>query len=373
MEDPCNLLQIIPPYAQNNFENPISSEWDAIRHAAETAGGSLGLESYKHVKKLQTGAFGSVQVVQLNGSKFQFALKQVNICSSSQTTWAEDAPGKENADIKVNPQLVQRAAQELKVLEKAFACPYVITAYDAFLSPCRSCFNIVSELCREDMCDLLSQLKPGRLPEDLVRIYAAEVLLALEELHRLGFVYRDLKLENVLIRDNKHIVLSDFDLSLDWNPKVTEEGKKTGENNKMFGTMDYLAPEVIQGAPHGPTADFWAFGVLIYEMLYGSRPFAAWSQERTFYNITTRHIELPETPTVSDEAQSLLRGLFKRCGPGPVTNVSARLGWGPSGAQNIREHEFFESIDFDALDAVDVASMYEQLPRKPKASTQATT
>eukprot|EP00854_Cymbomonas_tetramitiformis_P004754 gene4754-5814_t len=126
------------------------------------------------------------------------------------------------------------------------------------------------------MCDLLSQLKPGRLPEDLVRIYAAEVLLALEELHRLGFVYRDLKLENVLIRDNKHIVLSDFDLSLDWNPKVTEEGKKTGENNKMFGTMDYLAPEVIQ--------------------------------------ITTRHIELPETPTVSDEAQSLLRGLFKRCG-----------------------------------------------------------
>ena len=82
----------------------------------------------------------------------------------------------------------------------------------------------------------------------------------------------------------------------------------------VFGTIDYSAPEVIQGMPHSPAADWWGFGVLLYELLFGKQPFASWSQDRTIYNITIGTLQLPVDPTVSDAARSIITELFRKAG-----------------------------------------------------------
>lgn len=181
--------------------------------------------------------------------------------------------------------------------------------------------------------DLFSRLsKEVMFTEEDVKFYLAELALALNHLHTVGIIYRDLKPENILLDADGHIALTDFGLS----KLPIEEGKAYS----FCGTVEYMAPEVVNRKGHSFAADWWSFGVLMYEMLTGQLPFQGPNRKETMTQILKAKLGMPAN--LSSEAQSLLRALFKR-------NPVNRLGAGPGGVEDLKRHEFFATIDFDAL------------------------
>ncbi|CAG9832932.1 unnamed protein product [Diabrotica balteata] len=181
--------------------------------------------------------------------------------------------------------------------------------------------------------DLFSRLsKEVMFTEDDVKFYLAELALALNHLHSLGIIYRDLKPENVLLDSDGHIALTDFGLS----KLPLGEGKAYS----FCGTVEYMAPEVVNRQGHTFAADWWSFGVLMYEMLTGVLPFQGANRRETMNQILKAKLGMPAN--LSPEAQSLLRVLFKR-------NPANRLCSGPGGIEDLKKHEFFATIDFESL------------------------
>ncbi|XP_018327500.1 ribosomal protein S6 kinase 2 beta isoform X2 [Agrilus planipennis] len=181
--------------------------------------------------------------------------------------------------------------------------------------------------------DLFSRLsKEVMFTEEDVKFYLAELALALHHLHSLGIIYRDLKPENVLLDSEGHIALTDFGLS-----KLPVE---EGQTYSFCGTVEYMAPEVVNRKGHSFSADWWSFGVLMYEMLTGGLPFQGANRKDTMTLILKAKLGMPAN--LSPEAQSLLRALFKR-------NPANRLGAGAGGIDDLKRHEFFATIDWDAL------------------------
>jgi protein-serine/threonine kinase len=199
------------------------------------------------------------------------------------------------------------------------------------------------------------QKQPGKcLIEVAARFYAAEVLLALEYLHMMGFIYRDLKPENILLLANGHLVLSDFDLSKSAgpaNPKVISQmfgkDKVSAEpshvTNSLVGTEEYIAPEVITGFGHTSSVDWWTFGILLYEMLWGCTPFVGKSREETFARILHGDVKFPDPHIhpVSKNAKKIVLELL-------AADSIKRLG-AKNGACDIKEHPFFKDINWTLI------------------------
>ncbi|GAU98029.1 hypothetical protein RvY_09232 [Ramazzottius varieornatus] len=191
--------------------------------------------------------------------------------------------------------------------------------------------------------DLFSRLsKEVMFTEEDVKFYLAELALALESLHQYGIIYRDLKPENILLDAEGHISLTDFGLS-----KESVEGEKT---YSFCGTVEYMAPEVVNRRGHGIAADWWSFGVLMYEMLTGALPFQGANRKETMSQILKAKLGMP--PFLSADAQSLLRALFKRI-------PQNRLGAGERGAAEIKEHPFFATINWDLLSKRQIAPPFK--------------
>lgn len=179
--------------------------------------------------------------------------------------------------------------------------------------------------------DLFTRLsKEVMFTEEDVKFYLAELALALDHIHSLGIIYRDLKPENILLDADGHISLTDFGLS-----KLPLDDQKA---YSFCGTVEYMAPEVVNRKGHSFVADWWSFGVLMYEMLTGSLPFQGANRKETMSQILRAKLGMPQF--LSNEAQALLRVLFKR-------NPSNRLG--ASGIQELKDHPFFASINWDNL------------------------
>uniref|UniRef100_A0A8C6LJZ6 Ribosomal protein S6 kinase n=1 Tax=Nothobranchius furzeri TaxID=105023 RepID=A0A8C6LJZ6_NOTFU len=169
--------------------------------------------------------------------------------------------------------------------------------------------------------------------EEDVKFYLAELALALDHLHSLGIIYRDLKPENILLDEDGHIKITDFGLS----KEAIDHDKRA---YSFCGTIEYMAPEVVNRRGHTQSADWWSFGVLMFEMLTGSLPFQGKDRKETMALILKAKLGMPQF--LSPEVQSLLRALFKR-------NPVNRLGAGPDGIEEIKRHRFFASIDWDKL------------------------
>ncbi|XP_063982067.1 ribosomal protein S6 kinase 2 beta [Diachasmimorpha longicaudata] len=179
--------------------------------------------------------------------------------------------------------------------------------------------------------DLFSRLsKEVMFTEEDVKFYLAELALALDHIHNLGIIYRDLKPENILLDSNGHMSLTDFGLS-----KQPLDDTKT---YSFCGTVEYMAPEVVNRQGHSFAADWWSFGVLMFEMLTGALPFQGANRKETMTQILKAKLGMPYN--ISPEAQALLRVLFKR-------NPTNRLG--SKGVDEIKNHAFFASIDWQAL------------------------
>jgi len=145
---------------------------------------------------------------------------------------------------------------------------------------------------------LVEQGKVGRFPEIRAKFYTAEIVLALEHVHSLDIIYRDLKPENVLVDANGHVRLTDFGLS-----KEGVSDHSTGATS-FCGTPEYIAPEVLLREGHGRAVDWWSLGALMYEMLTGLPPFYSRNRQTMFEKILQADLQFPDF--VSPLAQDFL-------------------------------------------------------------------
>ncbi|PRP82843.1 serine/threonine protein kinase [Planoprotostelium fungivorum] len=249
---------------------------------------------------------------------------------------------------------IKRVHTEREILSTADH-PFIVTLHWSFQS--QSHLYFVMECCQGGEFFRMLQKQPGRcLKEDDVRFYAAEVLLALEYLHMKGFIYRDLKPENILLHQTGHVMLTDFDLSKQAPGAATAQViKKMFEKpeiysvpelgtNSLVGTAEYLAPEVIQGYGQSSSVDWWTFGILIYEMLFGHTPYKGKSQDDTFNHILDGELKFPDHPyhPVGSNTKSLIKKLLH-------ADPKKRLG-AQHGSTDIKKHKFFDGkINFTLI------------------------
>ncbi|XP_061361838.1 phototropin-1-like [Gastrolobium bilobum] len=311
--------------------------WKAIQKILDS-GEQIGLKHFKPIKPLGSGDTGSVHLVELCGTGQHFAMKAME------------------KGVMLNRNKVHRACTEREILD-ILDHPFLPALYASFQTKTHVC--LITDYCPGGELFLLLEQQPSKvLKEDAVRFYAADVVVALEYLHCQGIIYRDLKPENVLLQNNGHVSLTDFDLSCLTSCKpqllvpVTNEKKKQQKGNQapifmaepmrasnsFVGTEEYIAPEIITGSGHTSAVDWWALGILLYEMFYGYTPFRGKNRQRTFSNILHKDLKFPKSKQVSLSAKQLMYRLLDR-------DPKSRLG-SQGGANDIKHHPFFRGVNW---------------------------
>nr|AML76888.1 putative LOV domain-containing protein [Wrightia natalensis] len=314
-----------------------SPSWKAIQKILDS-GEQIGLKHFKPIKPLGSGDTGSVHLVELYGSGQYFAMKAMD------------------KGMMLNRNKVHRACAEREILDM-LDHPFLPALYASFQTKTHIC--LITDYCpRGELFMLLDRQPTKILKEDAVRFYAAEVVVALEYLHCQGIIYRDLKPENVLLQSNGHVALTDFDLSCltSCKPQLlipeTNEKKKHQKrqeapifmaepmraSNSFVGTEEYIAPEIITGAGHTSAVDWWALGILLYEMLYGYTPFRGKTRQKTFTNILHKDLKFPGSIPASLQAKQLMFRLLHR---DPKNRLGSR-----EGANEVKRHPFFRGVNW---------------------------
>ncbi|XP_073769793.1 v-akt murine thymoma viral oncogene homolog 2, like isoform X2 [Danio rerio] len=188
--------------------------------------------------------------------------------------------------------------------------------------------------------------------EDRARFYGAEIVSALDYLHSQNVVYRDLKLENLMLDNDGHIKITDFGLCKEG---ITDEATM----RTFCGTPEYLAPEVLEDNDYGRAVDWWGLGVVMYEMMCGRLPFYSQDHERLFEQIVMEEIRFPRS--LSTHARALLTGLLRK-------EPKQRLGGGPDDARDVMMHKFFSGVQWD-----DVLQKKLLPPFKPQVTSETDT
>ncbi|KAJ0436852.1 putative protein kinase AGC-Pl family [Helianthus annuus] len=176
--------------------------------------------------------------------------------------------------------------------------------------------------------------RQGIFSEDQARVYTAEIVSAVSHLHERGIVHRDLKPENILMDADGHVMLTDFGLA--------KEIDESSRSNSMCGTTEYMAPEILLAKGHNKNADWWSVGILLYEMLTGKPPYTHSNRKKLQEKIINEKVKL--LPRLSGEAHSLLKGLLQK-------DPSLRLGSGPQGGDDIKNHKWFRTINWKKLES----------------------
>ncbi|XP_015888347.3 serine/threonine-protein kinase WAG1 [Ziziphus jujuba] len=334
--------------------------WSAIKAATNlSSDGNLHLRHLKLLRHLGTGNLGRVFLCSLRDyDQSSFALKVVD------------------KDSLTNKKLshVEMESHILSMLDH----PFLPTLY-AHIDVSHYICLLIDYCPGGDLHSLLRKQPGCRLSVQAVRFFAAEVLVALEYLHAMGIVYRDLKPENILLRDDGHIMLSDFDLCFKADVVPMFENRIVNNNRShrrrcscfgsehrreeeeedmvaefvaepttafsrsCVGTHEYLAPELVSGTGHGNGVDWWAFGVFIYELLYGTTPFKGGSKESTLRNIaSSMQVRFPR---VEEEGMKEAKDLIERL---LVKDPRRRLGYA-RGATDIKRHPFFDGIKWPLI------------------------
>ncbi|CAN1289327.1 PHOT2 [Linum perenne] len=317
-----------------------SSTWRAIQKITLN-GEKIGLHHFKPVKPLGCGDTGSVHLVELEETGELYAMKAMK------------------KSTMMNRNKVHRACIEREIIS-LLDHPFLPTLYTSFETSTHVC--LITDFCPGGELFALLDKQPMKLfKEESARFYAAEVVIGLEYLHCLGIVYRDLKPENVLLGRDGHVVLTDFDLSYvaSCKPQVIKHpplnnrrrsrsrpppvfvAEPGTHSNSFVGTEEYIAPEIVTGTGHSSAIDWWALGILLYEMLYGRTPFRGKNRQKTFANILHKDLTFPSSIPVSLAARQLINRLLNR-------DPAIRLG-STTGANEIKQHPFFRGINWPLI------------------------
>ncbi|RSH90807.1 hypothetical protein EHS25_009982 [Saitozyma podzolica] len=220
---------------------------------------------------------------------------------------------------------------ERKILQRSLECPFLVGLKFSFQTE-KELYFVTDYKCGGELFWHLQ--KEGRFSEDRARFYIAELILALEHLHKYNIVYRDLKPENILLDATGHVALCDFGLS---KPDLSNDQL----TNTFCGTTEYLAPEVLLDEKgYGKHVDFWSLGVLLFEMCCGWSPFYAEQTQEMYRLICYGKIRFPKH-VIGDDGKQFVKGLLNR---NPQNRLGARRG-----AAELKEHPFFKSIDWELL------------------------
>ncbi|PHU07959.1 Protein kinase PINOID 2 [Capsicum chinense] len=358
-------------------------EWELIKRI-RVESGQVKLEHFRLLRRVGGGDIGSVYLCEVRNP----------VVGLPQCFYAMKVVDREAVEIR---KKLQRAEMEKEILG-IIDHPFLPTLYAQFEAKHYSC--LVMEYCPGGDLHALRQRQPGkRFSISSTKFYAAEILLALEYLHMMGIVYRDLKPENVLVRSDGHIMLSDFDLSFKCDEVVptlikskTKSIARTPRNSycampiqpvlscfsshktqqeqefqersqemvaepinarsKSFvGTHEYLAPEVISGQGHGSAVDWWTLGVFLYELIFGTTPFKGENNEKTLVNILKKPLTFPRIAITSNKeydemvkVQDLICRLL-------VKNPKKRIG-SLKGSVEIKKHEFFKGVNWALIRSI---------------------
>lgn len=272
----------------------------------------VGLDDFEILKLVGQGAFGKVFQVKKKGSNEIYAMKVVRKDKILEKNHVEYMKAERDILTKIDhPYIVQ--------LRYSFQTKYRLYLVLDFINGGHLFFQLYHQ---------------GLFREDLARLYAAEIVSAVSHLHANGVMHRDLKPENILLDVDGHAMLTDFGLA-----KEFEENSRT---NSMCGTVEYMAPEIIQGRGHDKAADWWSVGILLFEMLTGRPPFLGGNRDKIQQKIIKDKMKLPAF--LSSEAHSLLKGLLTK-------EANRRLGSGPGGSNEIKNHKWFKAINWKKLEA----------------------
>lgn len=282
----------------------------------------LEMDSFQRTRLLGKGTFGSVHLVyrKSDPTKKRMAMKTI--------AKALILDREQNQGFDYTREHMRSERQVLTIIDH----PFLIKLYHAFQTKSYLCF--VMEFAEGgEIYHHLS--KCNQFPIRRSRLYGAEITSAFSYLHGRNIIYRDLKLENLLLDSEGHIKITDFGLC-----KVLNTPDRS--TRTFCGTPEYLAPEVLDDEHYGFGVDWWSLGIVLHEMIVGKLPFYSSDQNQLFESIC--NTELPNLPerVPMDAAEFLRRLLLK--------NPRARLGFGPTGAIDVKSHAFFQEIDWQKLD-----------------------
>jgi len=235
------------------------------------------LENFQILKVLGRGSFGKVCLVEYKPTKEIYAMKSLK------------------KDVLIDQDQIENTLLEKKILE-TLDHPFLVELIFCFQTEERLYF--VMPFLRGG--ELFQHLRRFRIfDEEKVKFYSSQIGLALDHLHKYGYVYRDLKPENILMDDEGYLKLADFGMA----KHLKEKDEKT---MSFCGTPEYLAPEIITGEGHNRSADWWSFGILIYEMLCGIPPFYNENIERMYELIKLAELRFPRKIKISSDAQDII-------------------------------------------------------------------
>ena len=276
----------------------------------------VGMKNFELLKVLGTGAYGKVFLVRKNGGTDADKLYAMKVLKK--------------ASIVQKAKTTEHIKTERQVLAAVRQAPFLVTLYYAFQTDAK--LHLILEYIKGG--ELFTHLfKRESFSETEVKFYIGEITLALEHLHLLGIIYRDIKLENILLDHEGHICLCDFGLSKEFLNKDLDN-----RTYSFCGTIEYMAPELIQGdCGHNFTVDWWSLGVLTYELLTGASPFTVEGEKNVPSEISKRILKAqPPIPrSFSKHAKDFILKLL-------IKQPARRLG--ANGSGEVKSHAFFEGM-----------------------------
>ncbi|XP_021953859.1 microtubule-associated serine/threonine-protein kinase 3 isoform X3 [Folsomia candida] len=285
-------------------------------------------QDFEVVKLISNGAYGAVYLVRHRETRQRYALKKIN---------------KQNLMLRNQVEQVFAERDIMSFTDN----PFVVSMICSFETKKHLCL-VMEYVEGGDCANLLKNMGP--LPPDMARFYFAETVLAVEYLHSYGIVHRDLKPDNLLITALGHIKLTDFGLSkvglmslaTNLYEGFIDRETKQFSDKQVFGTPEYIAPEVILRQGYGKPVDWWAMGVILYEFIIGCVPFFGETPEELFAHTVNDDIEWPPDDDwpVAKETKDLITSLLQQ---------TARDRLGTTGAQEVKDHMYFNGMDWNSL------------------------
>ncbi|TMW65348.1 hypothetical protein Poli38472_007990 [Pythium oligandrum] len=324
----CSLCQVLPclidprrkDRAAKNHKSPTGHEtFDRYSVFIQPKDGEpVSLSDFEIIKLIGRGACGRVKLVRKKHGSDEGSLYAMKAIKKK---------------LVIQRGLVEATNAERRILDR-INHPYVATLCYAMQTDAK--LYLLSKYYPGG--NLLDQMRLARrFPEDRTRLYAAEVALAIHHLHQNNIIYRDLKLENVLVGSDGHVALTDFGMS-------KENMGIDGRTSTFVGTYQMMAPEVFTGKSYSRMVDWWALGVMVYEMIDGRTPFNAKTNKLIKERIT--NVDLKFSPRFTEDARDFVSRLLTK-------SEHDRLGAGPHGFEHIKRHPWFRGIDWERVGRVE--------------------
>ena len=303
-------------------------------------------EMYKYRKKREKQSIHDYESLEIIG---RGAFGEVHVCKEKKTGKIVAVKKIKKSVIETKNQIIHIRNEQL--LMSKIKSPWIVDLIASFQEG-DYLYLIMDYLPGGDLMSLL--IKKDILTENESKFYIAEIILAVESIHKLDCIHRDIKPDNILIDKNGHIKLSDFglakvsdklynyDLNIrKFNVDNEESEFKHEKNYSCVGTAYYVAPEVLNKKGYGPEIDWWSVGIIFYEMLCGYAPFCSKETSRVCYKILhwEKFLEFPKKINLSKNAIDLIKKM--------INYPYCRLG--KNGVDEIKKHPFFNDIDWDNL------------------------